>query len=98
MREVSRRPKVIFAGLVGLAALALAGVLLFDFLRPHVFSGAVLQSSEPAPEMGGMVYETGEPVDIAGLRGDVVLIYFGYTQRWTRRSTAWVKMPGVCTR
>lgn len=29
--------------------------------------------------MAGLVYDDGEPVDIAGLRGDVVLIYFGYT-------------------
>jgi protein SCO1/2 len=65
--------------LIGVGALILVGGLLFDVLRPHVFSGAVLQSSEPAPEMSGLAYDDGEPVDIAGLRGDVVLIYFGYT-------------------
>lgn len=81
VREASRRlrPRTIVGVLVVLAAFILVGVLFFDVLRPHVFSGAVLQSSEPAPEMTGLAYDDGEPVDIEGLRGDVILIYFGYT-------------------
>lgn len=82
IREASRRPRVrsIVIVLMGIGALVLVGALLFDLLRPHVFSGAVLQASEPAPTMEGLVYDDGERVDIAGLRGDVVLIYFGYTR------------------
>lgn len=65
---------------VGLAVpLVLAALFMFGPLRPHVFSGAVLQASTPAPEMEGLVYDDGEPVDIDALKGEVVLVYFGYT-------------------
>lgn len=60
-----------------------AGLLLvfalFSMFKPHVYGGVVLQSSDPAPTMGGLVYDNGEPVDISDLAGDVVLVYFGYT-------------------
>lgn len=75
----SLRPRNVSMALLGVGVFALVAVLLFGLLRPHVFSGAVLQSSEPAPDMTGLVYDDGEPVDLSGLRGDVVLIYFGYT-------------------
>lgn len=65
---------------VGLGLPLLLGALfVFGPLRPHVFSGSVLQASTPAPEMDGLVYDNGEPVEIGDLRGDVVLVYFGYT-------------------
>lgn len=57
----------------------LLGVAVLSLFRPHVFSGVVLQSSEPAPAMDGLVYADGEPVDIASLQGNVVFVYFGYT-------------------
>ena len=66
---------VVLGGLVG----ALAAVAVIALLRPHVYSGVVLQSSEPAPAMDGLVYDNGEPVDLGSLEGDVVLVYFGYT-------------------
>lgn len=60
-----------------------AGLLLvfavFTMFRPHVYAGVVLQSSDPAPSMDGLVYDTGEPVDLSDLDGEVVLVYFGYT-------------------
>jgi protein SCO1/2 len=60
-----------------------AGLLLifvvFWVFRPHVYAGVVLQSSDPAPSMDGLVYDTGEPVDLSDLDGQVVLVYFGYT-------------------
>ena len=57
----------------------LLGVAVLAVVRPHVYAGMVLQSSDPAPAMEGLAYTNGEPVDIAALRGDVVLVYFGYT-------------------
>ena len=57
----------------------LLGVAVISMFRPHVYSGVVLQSSEPAPTMDGLVYTDGQPVDIAALRGNVVFVYFGYT-------------------
>lgn len=57
----------------------LLAVVVVSMLRPHVYAGVVLQSSDPAPTMEGLVYDTGDPVDLSDLRGDVVLVYFGYT-------------------
>jgi protein SCO1/2 len=57
----------------------LLGLAVLSMFRPHVFSGVVLQSSEPAPAMDGLTYTDGTPVDIAALRGNVVFVYFGYT-------------------
>jgi protein SCO1/2 len=60
-----------------------AGLLLvyalFSMFRPHVYAGVVLQSSDPAPTMEGLVYDTGDPVELSHLDGGVVLVYFGYT-------------------
>ncbi len=64
---------------LGIVVGSLLGLAVLYLMRPHVYSGVVLQSSEPAPAMEGLVYENGEPVDIAALEGDVVFIYFGYT-------------------
>lgn len=64
----------------GLSLPLLLGVLvIFGPLRPHVFSGSVLQASTPAPDMDGLIYDNGDPVNIESLRGGVVLVYFGYT-------------------
>lgn len=63
---------------MGLLVLLVA-LFFWGPLRPHVFSGSVLQASMPAPEMEGLVYDNREPVDIDELRGEVVLVYFGYT-------------------
>lgn len=73
------RPRNILIALIAVGASVAAGMVLFGLLRPHVFSGAVLQSSDPAPEMTGLIYDDGQDVDLTALRGDVVLIYFGYT-------------------
>lgn len=62
------------------AAIGIAlGIAVLSMFRPHVYSGVVLQSSEPAPPMGSLVYTDGEPVDMAALQGNVVFVYFGYT-------------------
>ena len=66
---------IALAAIAFLAAGFAAGVLF----RPYVFSGSVIQSSEPAPPMTGLVFDDGTPVDLKAMRGDVVLVYFGYT-------------------
>lgn len=55
------------------------GVAVLSVFRPHVYSGTVLQSPDPAPSMDGLSYANGAAVDVAALRGDIVLVYFGYT-------------------
>ena len=64
---------------VAIPAALLLVFALFSMFRPHVYAGVVLQSSDPAPTMDGLVYDDGEPVDLSDLAGDVVLVYFGYT-------------------
>lgn len=51
-----------------------------DLFRPHLYAGTVLQSPTPAPSMDDLVLGNGEPMDMAMFEGDVVLLFFGYTQ------------------
>jgi protein SCO1/2 len=64
---------------VAIPAALLLGFALLSMFRPHVYAGVVLQSSDPAPSMDELVYNTGEPVELSDLDGQVVLVYFGYT-------------------
>lgn len=65
------------------AAVAIAGLLVgygaVTWLRPHTFSGTVLQSPSEAAPLTGLTLHTGESADLARFRGSVVLLYFGYT-------------------
>jgi protein SCO1 len=58
------------------ALLVYVGLLL---LRPHPYSGTVMQAPTPAPSMADLVGIDGEPIDLAAFRGDLVVLYFGYT-------------------
>ncbi|MFV0526685.1 MAG: SCO family protein [Acidimicrobiales bacterium] len=47
---------------------------------PHLYSGTVLQGAEAAPSLSALRYaDDGSQVDLAADAGDVVLIYFGFT-------------------
>jgi protein SCO1/2 len=56
-----------------------AGYIAYQIFKPHIYHGTVMQAPSRAPDMDGLVFADGTPVDIADFRGDVVLIYFGYT-------------------
>jgi protein SCO1/2 len=56
--------------------LAVVGLRL---LGPHVYSGTIMQAPTAAPQMDGLVWSDGSPVDLGEFAGDVVLVYFGYT-------------------
>lgn len=76
-----RRSRFATFGLV-LAAVLLglvAARFLVSTFQPHLYSGTVLQSPAPAPAMEGLTLASGEPFDITAYDGDVVLLYFGYT-------------------
>ena len=62
-----------------MAVLALAVYFIAAELRPHVYTGTVLQSPGPAPELG-LTAHTGDTIEIDDFAGDIALIYFGYTQ------------------
>lgn len=74
-----RRARWPWFALGGVAAVALLAFVVVPVLRPHTYAGVVLQSPTPAPPMEGMIDHNGSPVDIEAYRGDVVLVYFGYT-------------------
>ena len=65
--------------LLGSLAVVLLGLWAGGLLRPYVFNGTVIQSDAKAARMTNLVYDNGDPVDLEALRGDVVLVYFGYT-------------------
>ena len=71
----ARWPWFLLGGLV----VVLLGLWVGGLLRPYVFNGTVIQSDAKAAPMTSLVYDNGEPVDLEPLRGEVVLIYFGYT-------------------
>jgi protein SCO1/2 len=78
-REEDRTPHppwgVVWVVLVALVGVAVAYVLF----RPHTYAGSVLQAPVPAESLDELVFSDGRPADLAGFRGDVVLVYFGYT-------------------
>jgi len=48
-------------------------------LQPHSFAGTAFPDPQPAANLDGLLFDSGEPADIAQFEGDVVLLYFGYT-------------------
>lgn len=59
--------------LIGLAAI----LILSQALRPHSFSGSLIQSPQPAYDF--TLISADGPVSLSSLNGKVVLIFFGYT-------------------
>lgn len=65
-------------------AAAIFGVVVGLFVvpllvgEPHEFVGTVLSDPQPAPEFT-LTADTGEQVSLSSYRGQVVLMYFGYT-------------------
>lgn len=74
-RSRRRWPYVVVPIVVG----TLLGLAVLAVFRPHTYAGAVLQADTVAPPMDGLVDTDGERIDLVDLRGDVVLVYFGYT-------------------
>ena len=63
----------------GLLLAALVGWLGLRWITPHPYSGTVMQAPTAAPSMEGLVFTDGSAVDIAAFDGDLLLVYFGYT-------------------
>ena len=74
-----RLAQIAVAGLAVALLAFLIGRFATGAVTPHLYSGTILQASEPAPSMDGLTYADGSAVDLAALRGDLVLVYFGYT-------------------
>jgi protein SCO1/2 len=63
-------------GLVG--GLALVFFVILPMMRPYTFHGTVLQSPQPAPDFE-LTAANGKKVSLKNFKGDLVLLYFGYT-------------------
>jgi protein SCO1/2 len=63
---------------VALLGAAFAWFFVLPRMRPHVFSGAVIQSNQRAPRME-LNAAGGETVRMTDFEGQVVVVYFGYT-------------------
>ena len=74
-----RSPRRLLAVVVVAVTGLVVGYGAVEWLRPHTFSGTVLQSPTAAPPLTGLTVHTGEPADLSEFRGQVVLLYFGYT-------------------
>jgi len=69
--------------IVTIAAVALVGALFAWFfilprLQPHIFSGAVIQSTQKAPRLE-LDASNGNTIRMTDFEGKVVVVYFGYT-------------------
>lgn len=65
-------------GVVALLGVAFAWFFVLPRMRPHIFSGAVIQSNQKAPRME-LDAAFGETVRMTDFEGQVVVVYFGYT-------------------
>jgi protein SCO1/2 len=75
----SRWPIVIGLAVVVVAGLVV-GQVLVGRLSPRLYAGTVLQSDDPAPAMDGLAFaRTRNPVDVAAFDGDLIVVFFGYT-------------------
>jgi protein SCO1/2 len=75
-----KRPVRLVAVVLGVPLLVAAiGYGLFMWLQPHAYSGTVMQAPTAAPSMEELTGTDGRPVDLSAYRGDVVVVYFGYT-------------------
>jgi protein SCO1 len=71
--------KLIVAIALGVVVIgAVVGWVLVSVLKPYTFHGMVLQSPQPSANFILMAHN-GQPFNLKDFRGQVVLIYFGYT-------------------
>lgn len=70
-----RRRRAIIGGV--LVAGLLLGLALGGPLRPHTFTGTIVQSSDPAPDF--TLESAAGPVSPSDFAGEVVVLFFGYT-------------------
>lgn len=74
-----RHSRSLMAVVLAVLALLVAGPRIVARFQPHLYAGTVLQSDRPAPSLEGLQLTSGGPVSMEALKGDVVLVFFGYT-------------------
>lgn len=78
-RPRRRWPRVVAILVVAVVVAAVVGWLGLRWITPHPYSGTVMQAPTAAPSMEGLVLSDGSPVDVADFDGDLLLVFFGYT-------------------
>ena len=71
------RKRLLIGLAVALVGVGVAYYLILPRLRPHIFGGAVIQSTQKAPRTE--LTSAAGPVSITDFAGKVVVVYFGYT-------------------
>lgn len=64
---------------VAVVVLGVVATTALRILRPHAYAGTVMQAPTEAPGLDELVGTDGQPVDLEQYRGDVVVLFFGYT-------------------
>jgi protein SCO1/2 len=75
----NRRLRTAVFVVAGVGLGLVVAIALVGRFRPHLYAGTVLQGDEPAPALDGLAYADGTPVDLGAYDGEVVLVFFGYT-------------------
>ncbi|MDX2344795.1 MAG: SCO family protein [Acidimicrobiia bacterium] len=70
--------RIAWGVLVALIGALFAWFLVLPRLSPHIFAGAVIQSTQKAPRME-LQSSDGSTVRMTDFEGKVVVVYFGYT-------------------
>jgi protein SCO1/2 len=65
-------------GFAAVILVGLTGWLGVNRLRPHTFTGMVIQSPQPAQDFS-LLSNNGQNVSLSDFRGKLVILYFGYT-------------------
>ncbi|MEL6984265.1 MAG: SCO family protein, partial [Actinomycetota bacterium] len=76
------RPRrlILTGAVLGAVGLGLVVALaISSWFRPHLYAGTVLQGDEAAPSLAELSYADGTTVDLGAYEGEVVLVFFGYT-------------------
>lgn len=76
MTVVQKRIAVGFA--IALVGVIFAWFFILPRIRPHIFSGAVIQSTQKAPRLE-LQASNGQTIRMTDFEGKVVVVYFGYT-------------------
>ncbi|MGI9612580.1 MAG: SCO family protein [Acidimicrobiales bacterium] len=78
-RRSQDRLLVVFLTIAVIAAGILVAPRILSVVRPHLYTGTVFQESALAPPLDGLVDADGNRVDLSAYDGNVLLVFFGYT-------------------
>lgn len=75
---MTRTRSYLLAAAAGLALAAVAWFVVLPRFQPHVFTGTVIQSQTPAPQVD-LITSNGARASLSDFEDQVLVLYFGYT-------------------